>query len=260
MKIVVIDDEMYALQSFLNEIIDYDVEYKFFKDDEAAISDYVAKNPVDAVFLDVGMPSVNGLDLAEKLLALRPELPIVFITGMAITAADLSERVRANTLGFLYKPYNADRLAEFLSLIQKKTPLLTVKMFGGFDCFVGGKVVTFTSAKSKELFALLVAYNGNSLTMSDAINHLWENADLEKAKILYRNAVFRLRKTLGEVGANCVEFGRALLTLDKTHIQCDYWDFLVSGGESYRGEFCKSYDWSIEYLPELDRIAAKLKV
>ena len=259
MRIVVVDDEMYALQSFLNEIIDCDVDCKFFKDDEKAVLDYVSKNDVDAVFTDVGMPNVNGLQLARKLIDRKPDLPIVFITGMAITMSDLDEKIRANTLGFLYKPYNADKLIEYLNVIKKRTPTLFVKMFDGFDCFVDGKIVLFSSAKSKELFALLIAYNGKSLTMSDAIDHLWENSDFEKAKILYRNAVFRLRKTLTDVGVDCVDFGRALLTLNKTHISCDYWDFLQAGGEAYRGEFCKTYDWSIEYLPALDAIAEKQK-
>lgn len=256
MKIVVVDDEMLALQSFLSEIIDCDVDYKFFKDGKAAL-DFVLKNTVDAVFTDVGMPNINGLELADKLIDLRPDIAIVFITGMPITVADLSEKVKANTLGFLYKPYNADKLAEFLNIIKKRTPILSVKMFDGFDCFVDGKLVKFSSSKEKELFALLITYNGKSLAMTDAISLLWENSEIEKAKILYRNAVFRLRKTLTDIGVNCVDFGRAMLTLDKTHIQCDYWDFLQSGKGAYHGEFCKSYDWSIEYLPELDRIAEK---
>lgn len=257
MKIVVIDDEIYALQSFLNEIITYDVEYKFFKDDENAILDYVAKNNVDAVFSDIGMPSINGLVLAEKLIDLQADIAIVFITGMPITVADLNKKVQANTLGFLYKPYNANTLMEFLNIIKKRTPTLSVKMFDSFDCFADGKLVMFSSAKSKELFALLITYNGNSLAMTDAISMLWADSELEKAKILYRNAVFRLRKTLDDLGVDCVGFGRAMLTLDKTHITCDYWDYLQTGNGAYRGEFCKNYDWSVEYLPELDRIAKK---
>lgn len=259
MKIVVIDDEMNALQAFLNESISYDVEYKFFKDDEAAITDYVSKNAVDAVFSDIAMPSINGLSLAEKLIDICGDIAIVFITGMPITMSDLSEKVRANTLGFLYKPYNADKLAEFLNTIKKRTPTLTVKMFDSFDCFADGKLVMFSSAKSKELFALLITYNGKSLTMADAISLLWADSDAEKAKISYRNAVFRLRKTLTSLGVNCVGFERAMLTLDKENIECDYWDFLRTGKGAYHGEFCKTYDWSVDFLPELDRIAEKAK-
>ncbi len=257
MKIVVIDDELYALQSFLGEVVDRDVECRYFRDDEQAILSYIAKNSVDAVFSDVNMPTIDGLKLAEKIVDLKKDVAIVFITGMPVTMADLSEKLRRNTLGFLYKPYSANRLSEFLNLIQKRVPLLSVRTFDGFDCFADGKLVTFTSAKSKELFALLIAYNGNSLTMTDAIAHLWQDNDVEKAKILYRNAVFRLRKTLTDVGVDCVGFGRAVLTLDKTNISCDYWDYLKTGGGAYRGEFLKNYDWSIEYLPPLDAIAAK---
>ncbi len=259
MRIVVIDDEMYALQSFLGEVIDCDVEVRFFKDDERAVLDYIRKNPVDAVFSDVSMPSIGGFELAEKIIAAKRDIAIVFITGMSVTAEDLSETLRQNTLGFLYKPYNANKLLEYLNLIRKRTPTLYVKTFEVFDCFVDGKLVEFSSAKSKELFALLIAYNGSSLTMTDAIDHLWQNNDVEKAKILYRNAVFRLRKTLEAIGVPCVGFGRAVLTLDKSCISCDYWDFLQRGGSAYRGEFLKNYDWSIEYLPELDRIAASFR-
>ncbi len=256
MKIVVIDDEMYALQSFLNEVIDCDVECRFFKDDERAVLDYLEKNTVDAVFSDVSMPKIYGPELAEKIVALGKDIPFVFITGTNMTAEGLSAAVQKHTLGFLYKPYNANKLRTYLNLINKRTPLLQVKTFDGFDCFTDGGIVTFTSAKSKELFALLIAYNGNSLTMSDAIAHLWGDNDVEKAKILYRNAVFRLRKTLTEVGVNCVGFGRAVLTLDKSNIVCDYWDFIRTGKGAYHGEFMRGYDWSVEYLPELDRIAA----
>ena len=72
--------------------------------------------------------------------------------------------------------------------------------------------------------------------------------------MLYRNAVFRLRKTLSSVGVDCVGYERAMLTLDKKNIICDYWDYLSTGKGRYRGEFCKNYGWSIDYLAELDDI------
>lgn len=258
MKIVVIDDEIISLQYFLSDVVDCDIECQFFKDSQLAL-DYISKNQIDAIFTDIGMPNINGIDLANKVLDIIPDIAIIFITGMAVTIEDLSERIRANTIGFLYKPYNNLQLMEILNIIKKRVPLLTVKMFDSFDCFVDGNLVLFSSSKSKELFALLITYNGKSLTMSDAITCLWANSDIEKAKILYRNAVFRLRKTLTDIGVNCVGFKRALLTLDKTHIQCDYWDYLKTGIGSYHGEFCKSYDWSIDYLYELDKLAEKNK-
>lgn len=248
MKIIVVDDEMSALHTFLNDIIGRtDVEYKFFKDEEEEIGDYVVKNAVSAAFLDICMPKIDGLKLAEKLISLRPAIKLVFITGMNVSERDLGGEVRSHTVGFLYKPYDAEMLERYLASIERGTSKLTAKMFGSFDCFINDMPVRFSSQKSKELFALLLTYHGKTLTMSDAISQLWPDLPTDKSKPLYRDAVWRLRKTLKEIGFCCVEFERARMILDKQNISCDYWDYL-EGRYAPESEFLKSYDWSIEYL------------
>lgn len=253
MKIIIVDDEMIAHHTFLSDVIGKtDAEYRFFKDDEQAIADYIANNKVTAAFLDVSMPSINGFDLAKKLIALDEDLRIVFVTGLSVTMEKLDPELRARTAGFLYKPYDADELRNILSAVERGSRKLTVRMFGSFECFMGDNPVRFSSAKSKELFALLLAYNGRSLSMTDAISQLWPDLDTNKSKILYRDAVWRLRKALQQIGFNCVDFRRACLFLEKEDIECDYWEHLKGHPSGYNGEFCKSYDWSIEYLAGLD--------
>ena len=258
MKIIVVDDEMSALHAFLNEIIEEQgVEYKFYRDDIAAVCKYTAENAVDAAFLDMNMPKMNGIELAEKLIKISPALKLVFITGLSVTESDLPENVRQHTAGFLYKPYDMSRLLMLMSLIKDKRRVLKAEMFDTFDCFVDGNKVNFSSSKSKELFALLLAYNGKTLTMGDAIAHLWPDGEADKSKILYRDAVWRLRKTLEDIGIDCVEWRRAALSVDKTLVSCDYRDYLLTGKGNYCGEFCKLYDWSVYYLAQLDGIAKK---
>lgn len=252
---MIVDDELSALQTFLAEIIsEKNIDYKFYDGDVERISDYVAKNNVDAAFLDIRMPNIDGIELAARLLDIDPKLKIVFITGLSLTEEDLPEKVKEHTIGFLYKPYDINTLRRFLSLIEGGKRILEVKMFDTFDCFIDGKAVHFSSSKSKELLALLIAYNGRSLTMNDTISQLWPDTEIEKSKILYRDAVWRLRKTLNEIDIPCVEWGRAVLVLNKNLIDCDYWKYLETGEGSYRGEFCKTYDWSVDYLTELDSI------
>ena len=119
MKIIVVDDEMSALHAFLNEIIEEQgVEYKFYRDDIAAVCKYTAENAVDAAFLDINMPKMNGIELAEKLIKISPALKLVFITGLSVTESDLPENVRQHTAGFLYKPYDMSRLLMLMSLIK----------------------------------------------------------------------------------------------------------------------------------------------
>ena len=245
MKIIIVDDEITAHHTFLGDVIG--------KTD----ADYIAKNKVSAAFLDISMPHINGFELAKKLIAISDELRIVFVTGLNVKRADLDPEVRKRTVGFLYKPYDADELRNLIAVIERGAQKLTARMFGSFECFVGENPLRFSSNKSKELFALLLAYNGKSLSMTDAISQLWPDTETDKSKILYRDAVWRLRKALKEAGFNCVEFGRACLFLEKDDIQCDYWDYLKGLPADYNGEFCKSYDWSVDYLSALDDLRKK---
>jgi DNA-binding response OmpR family regulator len=66
----------------------------------------------DLIFLDVGMPEMNGFDLCTKIraLPLHERTPIVFITGMAT----FQNRVQSNLAGgndFIGKPFNVAELA-----------------------------------------------------------------------------------------------------------------------------------------------------
>lgn len=261
MRIAIIDDELNALFAFLEDIIgEEDVEYKFYSDNLNSLYSSVAKGTVDGVFLDVNMPRINGIELANKLINLDPTLKVVFITGLSVSEADLPDNVRTHTVGFLYKPYDKKILARYLENIREKKRILHAKMFNTFDCFIDGKRMEFSSSKSKELFALLLAYNGKSLTMYDAISQLWPDIDLKKSKILYRDAVWRLRKKLEEFGVPCVQWERARLSLDKSLISCDFWDYILTGNGEYSGEFCKNYDWSVNYLARLDAAGREIQI
>ena len=256
MKVIAVDDEISSLQIFLKEIVSLDeLECKFFKDDQRQILDYVKHNDVTASFIDINMPGINGLELAKKLIDIHSEMKIVFVTGVNLGENDLPMEIKPNVLGFIYKPYSFLDVKRYVDLISNSYSCMEVRMFNSFDCFISGKLVRFSSAKSKELFALLLAYNGKTLEMNDAISQLWPDTPLDNAKRLYRDAVWRLRKTLNEYNFSCVDFSRARLRVNKSRIHCDYWDFVKTGEGNYNGVFCKSYDWSFDYQIELDIIA-----
>ena len=251
MRVIIVDDEVKALQLFLSQIVDINLEYRFFKDDKAAILDFVRKNETSGAFLDVNMPNINGLDLAKELIAIDKDIKIVFVTGTNRKMEDVPSNIVPNVVDIVYKPYTIDNIEKTLRVIAEKKPTLKVTMFNSFDCFINNHIVTFSSSKSKELFALLLAFNGKSVTMSQAITYLWPDKDVEKAKVLYRDAVWRLRSTLEEIGFQCVDFQRALLVLDKSNIKCDYYDFLNSKKKIANEAFLQSYDWSFDFENEI---------
>ena len=121
MKIIAVDDEMEALSNFLLQIInDKQIEYKFFLENPLDAIDYCEENAVDAAFLDIRMPIINGVDLAEKLIKINPNIKIIFITGFTYDEEEIQQRLGDNLLGFCYKPFDSDKLNFYVSSIAAK--------------------------------------------------------------------------------------------------------------------------------------------
>jgi two-component system, LytTR family, response regulator len=258
MKVIVVDDEIASLSTFLAHLIDKsEVEYQFFQNNPKAAISYAALNKVDGAFLDINMPEMNGVDLAKELIKRVPSIKIVFITGYTYDVDEIKKSLGDNLLGFGYKPFDSTLINHFLQEIsfQSKKPKIFAKTFGPFDLFVNQSPVRFSSSKSKELLALLVVYRGSMLTMDDCIGHLWPEKDLDLAKLLYRDAIWRLRKSLKEAGLLfLVNFARGSSSLCVDCLDCDYWSYLKKKDGNYHGSFLPGYDWSMEYQDELDAL------
>jgi CheY-like chemotaxis protein len=67
-------------------------------------------HPIDALVSDVAMPGRSGLELAEALLARRPGLRVLLVSG----ALQGEEQVLPPKVQFLQKPFSGDQLARAL--------------------------------------------------------------------------------------------------------------------------------------------------
>jgi DNA-binding NarL/FixJ family response regulator len=84
---------------------------------EASTPDQAARDaaghagPIDLLLTDVGFPDPTGPDLARRLLAARPALRVLFMSGYSRAA--LTERgLSASPSGVLEKPFSPDALIE----------------------------------------------------------------------------------------------------------------------------------------------------
>lgn len=258
MKIVIVDDEISALSTFLNNVVDEpDIQPQMFQNDPFAALEYVRTNKVDAAFLDINMPKINGIELAEKMIEIDGGIKIIFITGFSQDEDDIARRIGENHGGYCYKPYDPQTLYRHLKTLQAAKNAqreVKIRTFGAFDVFVDGVPVRFTSAKSKELLALGIDRRGANLTMGDVIALLWPDKNADHAKRLWRDAVVRLRITLKNHGLlQLVEFYRAGLRVNPAAATCDYWDFLDTP-QPYTGLYMgASYDWSTETQSYLEK-------
>jgi CheY-like chemotaxis protein len=72
----------------------------------------VEKDPelFDLVITDQTMPGMTGMELAKKVLAINPDIPIILCTGFSLTV-DAESAKNAGIRGFMMKPLTKTEIA-----------------------------------------------------------------------------------------------------------------------------------------------------
>ena len=165
--------------------------------------EWLRTHPVDLALLDIDMPEINGLMLAEQLKRRHPDAVIIFLTAFPQYAV---QAIKLRATGYLLKPVNPKELAEELAYARTFRPKrrsghIVVQTFGNFEIFVDGETLAFHRAKSKELLAYLVDRNGSGVTRPDIFAALWEDSPYDRSMQKYLDVVIRsLRETLRNAG------------------------------------------------------------
>ena len=106
-KAIALDDEPLALkiiETFCADIDFIDLEKTFSKPNEAL--KYINKFPVDLIFLDIQMPSINGIDFYKNL---DKNVMVIFTTAFpeyAVAGFEL------NAVDYLMKPFSFERFMQ----------------------------------------------------------------------------------------------------------------------------------------------------
>ena len=69
----------------------------------------LAREDYDAVFTDIRMPGMDGLEVAARIKATRPWLPVVIVTGYGSPASEARAK-EIGVAGFLNKPLSPDMI------------------------------------------------------------------------------------------------------------------------------------------------------
>lgn len=116
--LVVEDDD--AVRLLICEVLS-DLSYKTiqFADADPAVRYLAGEAPIDIMVSDVGLPSMNGRQLAEVARRHRPELPILFVTGYAENAATKASFIGTN-MDMISKPFAVEKLAAKISELMAR--------------------------------------------------------------------------------------------------------------------------------------------
>ena len=80
-KILVVDDEEHVCQSVKKILTRKGYTVENALDVETAVKK-MNSSPYDLVITDLTMPQVTGVEFAEKLMDVRPDIPVILCTGM----------------------------------------------------------------------------------------------------------------------------------------------------------------------------------
>ncbi|MDO5416760.1 MAG: hypothetical protein Q4F29_06135 [Lachnospiraceae bacterium] len=136
-----------------------------------------------------------------------------------------------------------------------------IKTFGGFDVFVNGRLIYFSSSKAKEMLAVMVEKGGSSVSLSQMTYLLYEDIPEETAKNSLRVIYHRLKNTLEENGAGQILIKeRGSYAVDREQFTCDLYGFINGNPDdicTFSGSFMPDYIWAEGTLPYLKKLYQK---
>lgn len=218
----------------------------------------------DAVFIDIEMAEMNGLEVAEKVKAIREQIEIVFVTAYSEYAVQAFE---LHSLDYLLKPTNHRRLGKTLARLKPVSsnaasesnpamqPQVFIQSLGDFSLLVGPQKerLKWRTGKVKELCAFLLHHDNRVIPTQELIERIFSENDSEKAKIHFYTSISYLRKAFKEIGfPNVVQKNENGYSLQLDDMHWDYMElsrlladdaFLKSGHaveqlmQLYKGEY-----------------------
>ena len=109
-KVLVVDDDPVVGKSF-NRVLSGKGYVVVTAEDGYDALQKLQSETYDAVFTDLRMPGMNGLEVAERIKARQPWVPVVIVTGYGSKTSE--ERARAaGVTDFLHKPLSPEMIED----------------------------------------------------------------------------------------------------------------------------------------------------
>lgn len=172
MKVLIVDDETLALSRLKRLLTQAGVGDITAFDNPIDAIKKVAKTKFDVLFLDISMPQLSGLELANHIMELSPNTFIVFQTAYSEYAL---EAFNNGGVAYLLKPLRLEDIEKTLEKVKNlalSNSNLTKKMMGK---------------------------SGNRLYIIDTEDIYYIKADLDEVIVKIKEADVYVRKKIGEL-------------------------------------------------------------
>ena len=107
-RVLVVDDDASMCDMLVSDLGELGFEVKARTAAPAALEALVASE-FDAVVADLNMPGMSGLELCERIVASRPDVPVIVITAFGSIQTAIAA-IRSGAYDFVTKPLEVDAL------------------------------------------------------------------------------------------------------------------------------------------------------
>jgi two-component system LytT family response regulator len=176
MKILIVDDEKLALTR-LKRILNEEGESDIVECNNPieAIKEFT-KSKFDVAFLDISMPTMTGLELANTILEMNPNIFIIFQTAFDEYAL---EAFKAGGLDYLLKPISNESVKKSLNKVEK---------------FMSNSTMTKDESSKK-----ILAKRGSKIYMIELDDIYYIKADLDEVIIKIKETDAYVRKKMQDM-------------------------------------------------------------
>lgn len=112
---MIVDDESLALSRLKRLLNENGIEDITAFDNPIDALKEITKTKFDAVFLDISMPNITGLELADSIIQLEPKTFIIFQTAYSEFAL---EAYKSGGMGYLVKPIESNDIKNILEKVR----------------------------------------------------------------------------------------------------------------------------------------------
>ncbi|MBE7629797.1 LytR/AlgR family response regulator transcription factor [Tenacibaculum piscium] len=129
-RVIIVDDELKSIENLIWELGSFKddiIVTQTFTEPKEAIS-FLKTNSIDAIFLDIEMPSMNGFTFLDKVKS--NDFAIIFTTAYGEHAL---KAIRKGAYDYLLKPISNSQLKEAIERIkQRKSSAINIDAFEDF--------------------------------------------------------------------------------------------------------------------------------
>ena len=120
MKILIVDDEV-VIANLLAEAVKLQGHEAFVAASGAEALALLEQRLPDALFLDIVMPEMNGIEVLRRIREAYRSLPVIVITGRA-SSAQIDEAKRLGITDWIEKPFVLTHLNQALHSLEHREP------------------------------------------------------------------------------------------------------------------------------------------